>query len=69
MKRDNIEFLIGWLDALRRDDREALRAALDPGIVWQGLKEEWVCHGPEEVVDVFSRQRDAARELDALELI
>ena len=69
MKRDNIEFLIGWLDALRCDDRYALRAALDPGVVWQGLKEDWVCHGPEEVVDAFSRQRDAAREVDALELI
>jgi len=21
MKRDNIEFMVGWLDALRRDDR------------------------------------------------
>jgi hypothetical protein len=69
MKRDNIEFLIGWLDALRRDDRDALRATLDPGIVWQGLKEEWVCHGTDEVVDVFTRQRDAAREVAALELI
>jgi hypothetical protein len=46
MKRDNIEFMVGWLEALRRDDREALLATLDPGVVWQGLKEEWVCfHG------------------------
>ena len=69
MKRDNIEFMVGWLDALRRDDREALLATLDPGIVWQGLKEEWVCHGPDEVISVFTMQRAAARELDALELI
>jgi hypothetical protein len=69
MKRDNIEFLIRWLDGLRRDDRDALRAMLDPAIVWQGLREEWICHGPDEVVDVFTRQRDAAREVDALELI
>jgi hypothetical protein len=69
MKRDNIEFMVGWLDALRRDDREALLATLDPGIVWQGLKEEWVCNGPDEVISVFTMQRDAARELDALELI
>jgi hypothetical protein len=69
MKRDNIEFMVGWLDALRRDDRKALLAALDPGIVWQGLKEEWVCTGPDEVISVFTIQRDAARELDALELI
>lgn len=68
MKRDNIEFIVGWLDALRRDDREALLATLDPGIVWHGL-EEWVCNGPDEVISVFTIQRDAARELDALELI
>ena len=69
MKRDNIEFLIGWLEALRRDDREHLAATLSPAIVWQGIKDEWVCHGPAEVVDVFTRQRAAAREVDALELI
>jgi hypothetical protein len=69
MKRDNIEFLVGWLDALRRDDRQHLTAKLSPGIVWQGIKAEWICHGPAEVVAVFTRQRDAAYELDALELI
>lgn len=69
MKRDNIEFLVGWLDALRRDDREALLATLDPDVVWQGLQEEWVCRGPDEVVGVFTSQRDEAHEVDALELI
>ena len=69
MKRDNIEFMVGWLDSLRRDDREALLATLDPGVVWQGLKGEWVCSGPEEVVGVFTMQRDEPREVDALELI
>lgn len=69
MRRDNIEFMVGWLDALRRDDREALLATLDPGIVWQGLEKEWVCRGPDEVVGVFTMQRDDAREVDALELI
>lgn len=69
MKRDNIEFMIGWLDALRRDDRDALLETLDPNVVWQGLREEWVCHGPDELVDTFAGQRDEAREVDALELI
>ena len=69
MKRDNIEFLIGWLDALRRDDRDQLTATLTPAIVWQGIKDGWICHGPAEVVEVFTTQRDAAREVDALELI
>ena len=69
MKRDNIAFIVGWLDALRRDDRSALRAALDPGVVWQGLKDECICNGPDEVVDVFAAQRDEAREVDSLELL
>ncbi len=38
MQRDNIEFMVGWLDALRRDDRAALTATLDDDIVWQGLR-------------------------------
>jgi hypothetical protein len=69
MKRDNIEFMVGWLEALRRDDREALLATLDPGVVWQGLKDDWVCNGPDEVVGVFSARRDEGREVDSLELI
>jgi hypothetical protein len=69
MKRDNIEFMVGWLEALRRGDRRALLETLDPGVVWQGLEDEWLCSGPDEVVDVFTARRDEARELDAIELI
>ena len=45
MKRTNIEFMIGWLDVLRRDDLDSVGAALDPDIVWQGLRDDLVCHG------------------------
>ena len=69
MKRTNIEFMIGWLDALRRDDVEALKATLEPEIVWQGLREEWSCHGADSVVDTFLGERDARAEIDAIELI
>jgi hypothetical protein len=69
VKRTNIEFMIGWLDALRRDDLGALRAALEPAIVWQGLREEWACHGADSVVDTFASERDARAEIDAIELI
>jgi limonene-1,2-epoxide hydrolase len=69
MKRTNIEFMIGWLDALRRDDRDALRAPLDAQIVWQGLPPEWVCHGPDEVVDMFAGRRDDLGEIETIELI
>ena len=61
--------MIGWLDALRRNDVEALKAALEPKIVWQGLREEWSCHGADSVVDTFAGERDARPEIDAIELI
>lgn len=69
MKRDRIEFMIGWLDALRRDDLDTFRAMLDPHIFWQGLREDLVCNGPGEVVEVFVAQRDSNQDIDVLELI
>jgi hypothetical protein len=61
--------MVGWLEAPRRDDREGLVTTLDPGVGWQGLEDESLCSGPDEVVGVFTAQRDQASELDALELI
>ena len=69
MKRSTIEFMIGWLDALRRDDVEALKATLAPDVVWQGLRDEWVCHGAESVIDTFAGEREAKQEIGALELL
>ena len=69
MKRTTIELMIGWLDALRRDDVAALKATLAPDVVWQGLRDEWVCHGPEAVIDTFAGERDAKQEIGAVELI
>ena len=69
MKRHNLEVIIAWLDALRRRDLQALRSALDPAIVWQGVREDLLCHGPNEVVAGFVAARDEAYDIDALELI
>ena len=69
MKRHNIEFLWGWFDALRRGDTESMAAALDPDIVWQGVRPDLVCHGPEEVVAAFVTAYDANQEIDSLELV
>ena len=69
MKRDNLEVILAWLDALRRRDAQTLRAALAPGIVWHGLRDDLVCHGPDEVVAGFLASRDEGYDIDALELI
>jgi len=69
MKRQNLEFLLGWLDALRRGDDEAVRHALDPDAVWQAVDPEFCCHGATEIRDTFVAARDAGVDVDSIELI
>jgi ribosomal protein S18 acetylase RimI-like enzyme/ketosteroid isomerase-like protein len=69
MKRHNIEFIWGWFDALRRRDTESMAAALDPRVVWQGVRPDLVCHGPDEVIAAFVTAYDANQEIDSLELL
>lgn len=45
--------MIDFFGALRRGDFEAAAGLLDPDVTWQGLREEWVCHGREQVLDTF----------------
>ena len=66
--QQNLEtVMIDFLGALRRGDFEAAARLLDPDVSWQGLREEWVCHGREEVVDTFRWGLEQRREIDALE--
>ena len=66
--QENLEtVMIDFFGALRRGDFEAAAALLDPDVSWQGLREEWVCHGPEEVLDTFRWGLKQRREIDALE--
>lgn len=68
-KRRTIEFLWAWLDALRRGDTQALAAALATDIVWQGIREDLSCRGPEEVVAGFVSGYEERREIASLELV
>jgi hypothetical protein len=66
--QENLEtVMIDFLGALRRGDFEGAAGLLDPDVSWQGLREEWVCHGREEVVDTFRWGLEQRREIDALE--
>lgn len=69
MKRHEIEFLWAWFDALRRGDTKAMAAALAPDVVWQGIREDLVCNGPDEVVATFVSGYDAYQEIDSIELL
>ena len=66
--QENLEtVMIDFFGALRRADFEAAAALLDADVSWQGLREEWVCHGREEVIDTFRWGLEQRREIDALE--
>jgi ketosteroid isomerase-like protein len=66
--QENLEtVMIEFLGALRRGDFDGAAELLDPDISWRGLREEWVCHGREEVIDTFRRALEQRREIDALE--
>jgi ketosteroid isomerase-like protein len=69
VKRQNIEVVLGFLDAIRRCDREAAGDFLHPEIVWTGVVPDLVCESPGEVLDIFLRRRDEPIEIDRLELI
>ena len=69
MQRQHIEFLWAWFDALRRGDAEAMIAALDPDVIWQGVNEDLVCHGPDEVIAAFISGYDATQEIDSVEVL
>jgi hypothetical protein len=68
MKRNTIEFLWAWFDALRRRDTATMAAALHRDVIGQGVRENLVCHGPREVIDAFLAGYDANQEIDSLEL-
>jgi ketosteroid isomerase-like protein len=68
-RRDNIELLIAWLDALRRGDLPALRAGLREDAFWQGLRPEWRCNSGGEIAEHFAARRAHYGEIGVLELI
>ena len=66
--RRNLEILIAWLDAGRRGDREAMRGLLAPDASWQGVRPEWRCATPDEVIDTWLERMKALEDVDSLEL-
>jgi ketosteroid isomerase-like protein len=59
--------MIDFLGALRRGEFDGAAELLDSEITWQGLREDWVCHGREEVIGTFRWALENRREIDALE--
>ena len=68
--QQNLEtVMIDFFGALRRGDFDSASALLAPEVTWQGLRDEWVCHGREEVIDTFRWALHEGRETEALEFV
>jgi hypothetical protein len=68
--QQNLETVIfDYLGALREGNHEAVRAVLDPNVTWQGLHEDWVCHGPDEVIETVQEGLRLRRDVAALEFV
>ncbi|MGH6914043.1 MAG: nuclear transport factor 2 family protein [Geminicoccales bacterium] len=66
--QENLEtVMIDFFGALRRGDFDAAAALLGPDVSWQGLREDWACHGHEEVIETFRWGLEQRHEIDALE--
>jgi ketosteroid isomerase-like protein len=66
--QENLEIvMVDFFGALRRDQFEAAAALLDPDVTWQGLREDWTCHGREAVIQTFRWGLEQRREIDGLE--
>src|SRR4051794_17445320 len=65
-----LEVLVAWLDAMRRQDLEALSDCYAPDVVWRGVVPEALCHDRREVLDLLAEQlADGLPQVQALEMI
>jgi hypothetical protein len=60
--------LDGWIDALRRQDLEAMKRHMHAEVVWQGVREDFVCPDREHVLDSIRADAGKLPEVSAIEL-
>jgi ketosteroid isomerase-like protein len=66
--QENLEtVMIDFFGALRRGDVAGASTFLDQDVTWQGLRADWVCHGPEQVLEWFRWGLEHRRDVEALE--
>jgi hypothetical protein len=67
---DNIKaILAGWLDALRRNDLDAVERRMAPDVFWQGIREDFVCEDREAAMELLREQQRVEHGVEALELV
>jgi ketosteroid isomerase-like protein len=67
---DNIKVILSdWLDALSRQDLDAIEQRMAPEVFWQGIREDFVCVNREEAMKVLREQQSEDYGVEALELV
>jgi hypothetical protein len=65
----NLEVVLaGWIDALRRDDLEAMQRYLHPEVVWQGLRDDLGCPDRAHVLDNIRERAGRLPEVAGIDL-
>ena len=66
----NFEMVIfDFFGALRSGHYELAAEMLEPDVRWQGLHDDWVCLGRDEVLETFRLGIEERRDVDALEFV
>ena len=68
-RRENIETVMAWLDAMRRKDLDAAVAHFAPDVIWEGLVPGIECSNRDEVREMLSESINEALDVEHLEVI
>jgi ketosteroid isomerase-like protein len=60
--------LVGWLDAMRRGDLDAVRECFEPDATWEGMRASATCHNRDEILDMLRDSQDWP-VIEAIELV
>jgi hypothetical protein len=67
---DNIKVILAdWLDALRRQDLDAIEHRMAPEVFWQGIREDFVCVDRDGAMSLLREQQREDYGVEALELV
>jgi limonene-1,2-epoxide hydrolase len=65
----NLQLVLDWIDALRRDDIDAIVERFHPDVAWVDVAGGLACEGREQVLAWLRAARAQPTDVDALELL
>jgi limonene-1,2-epoxide hydrolase len=65
----NLELVLDWIDALRRDDVDVIAERFHPDVAWEDVAGGVACEGREQVLAWLRAARTQSTDVDALELL